>query len=105
MSQSDQNTGNLKEELRVIIPQLEEMRKRKNDRLSQFNEVVEQIQKISKEIFGPGDYTPSDIVVDQNDLSIRKLDELHKQLEALQKKKVCKCLFQGIAHFHCADSL
>eukprot|EP00268_Persea_americana_P059422 TRINITY_DN7288_c0_g1_i15.p1 TRINITY_DN7288_c0_g1~~TRINITY_DN7288_c0_g1_i15.p1 ORF type:complete len:362 (+),score=96.82 TRINITY_DN7288_c0_g1_i15:913-1998(+) len=104
MSQSDQNTGNLKEELRVIIPQLEEMRKRKNDRLSQFNEVVEQIQKISKEIFGPGEYTPCDIVVDQNDLSIRKLDELHKQLEALQKKKSDR-LKQVLDHLNRLNSL
>eukprot|EP00268_Persea_americana_P059420 TRINITY_DN7288_c0_g1_i1.p1 TRINITY_DN7288_c0_g1~~TRINITY_DN7288_c0_g1_i1.p1 ORF type:complete len:675 (+),score=173.77 TRINITY_DN7288_c0_g1_i1:742-2766(+) len=104
LRQSDQNTGNLKEELRVIIPQLEEMRKRKNDRLSQFNEVVEQIQKISKEIFGPGEYTPCDIVVDQNDLSIRKLDELHKQLEALQKKKSDR-LKQVLDHLNRLNSL
>lgn len=91
--QSDQNTGNLKEELRAIIPQLEEMHKRKNDRLNQFNEVLGQMQKISMEIFGPGAYIPSDIVVDQNDLSTRKLDELHKQLQALQNEKVCAHLF------------
>lgn len=90
--QAEQNTGSLKEELRAIVPQVEEMRKRKNDRLNQFNEVLEQIQKISKEIFGPEDYEPSNIAVDETDLSTRRLDELHGQLQVLQKEKVCPYL-------------
>lgn len=92
MLQAEQNTGSLKEELRAIVPQVEEMRKRKNDRLNQFKEVLEQIQKISKEIFGLGDYKPSNFVVDETDLSMRKLDELHGHLLVLQKEKVCPCL-------------
>lgn len=92
MFQAEQNTGSLKEELRAIVPQVEEMRKRRNDRLNQFKEVLEQIQKISKEIFGPGDYKPSNFVVDETDLSMRKLDELHGHLLVLQKEKVCPCL-------------
>ncbi|KAL6008517.1 hypothetical protein ACLOJK_034029 [Asimina triloba] len=85
--QSDQNMGSLKEELKAIVPQLEEMRKRKLDRLNQFLEVMEQIKKISKEIYGPRDYSSSKMVVDESDLSAKKLEEMHTQLQALQKEK------------------
>ncbi|XP_068654195.1 65-kDa microtubule-associated protein 3 isoform X2 [Aristolochia californica] len=84
--QSEQNMGSLKEELKAIVPQLEEMRKRKNERLLQFHEVLEQIQKISREIVEPA-HQMSKTFVDESDLSTRKLDELHRQLEALQKEK------------------
>ncbi|XP_077248895.1 65-kDa microtubule-associated protein 3-like [Tasmannia lanceolata] len=85
--QSDQNVGSLREELETIVPQLEEMRKKKCDTLNQFLEVLDQIQKISKEIFGPAWYNPSMMVSDESDLSIRKLEELHRQLQALQQEK------------------
>ncbi|KAA8533822.1 hypothetical protein F0562_031339 [Nyssa sinensis] len=85
--QPDQNPGSLKEELRAILPQMEEMRKRKNERRKQFLEVLEQIQKISNEIYMPSEYTPSNTVVDETDLSLRKLEELHRELQALQKEK------------------
>ena len=78
----------MKEELRVILPQLEEMQNRKCDRRNQFVEVLEQIQKISNEIYMSSEYTPSKIVVDEADLSLRKLEELHRELQALQKEKV-----------------
>lgn len=87
-SQSDQNAGSLKEELRRILPQVEEMRKRKSDRRNQFLDVLEQIQEISNEIHGSTEYMSSKIVVDENDLSLRKLEELHRQLHDLQKEKV-----------------
>lgn len=61
------------------------MRKRKSDRRNQFVEVQEQIQTISNEIYST-EYTTS--VVDETDLSLRKLEELHTQLLALQKEKV-----------------
>lgn len=86
--QSDQNTGNLKEELRAIVPQLEEMRKRKCDRRNQFLEALEQIHKISTEIYTPLENKLVKTVLDESDLSLKKLDELHRQLQALQKEKV-----------------
>lgn len=85
--QSDQNLGGLKAELRTILPELDEMRKRKSDRKNQFIEVIEQIQKIRDEIFVPTGCTTS-VVVDESDLSLRKLEELHAELQALQKEKV-----------------
>lgn len=85
--QSDQNAGSLKEELRKILPQLEEMRKRKSERRNQFMDVLEEIRSISNEIQGSLEYVPPN-KVDETDLSLRKLEELHKQLHALQQEKV-----------------
>ncbi|KAI4347450.1 hypothetical protein L6164_008263 [Bauhinia variegata] len=85
--QADQNAGSLKEELGRILPELEEMRKRKSERRNQFVEVQEQIQNISNEIYGSREYILSKTVVDEADLSLRKLEEFHRQLHALQKEK------------------
>ncbi len=65
------------------------MRKRKSDRRNQFLDVLEQIQEISNEIYGGSTgYISSKIVEDESDLSLRKLEELHRQLHDLQKEKV-----------------
>ncbi|XP_010536523.1 PREDICTED: 65-kDa microtubule-associated protein 3 isoform X2 [Tarenaya hassleriana] len=85
--QSDQNAGSLKEELGMILPQLEEMQKRKSERRNQFVEVLEQIDKISNEINGQLEHLSSEALIDETDLSLRKLEELHVQLCILQKEK------------------
>ncbi|KAF5959891.1 hypothetical protein HYC85_001100 [Camellia sinensis] len=85
--QSNQSLGSLKEEVRAILPQLEEMRNRKCDRRNQLVEVLDQIQKLSNEINMSCEYIPPCIVVDETDLSLRKLEELHRELMALQKEK------------------
>ncbi|XP_060203445.1 65-kDa microtubule-associated protein 3 [Lycium barbarum] len=85
--QSDQSLGGLKAELRTILPELDEMRNRKSERKNQFIEVTKQIQKIRDEIFRPTGCTSTTVVVDESDLSIRKLEELHAELLALQKEK------------------
>lgn len=94
--QSDQTAGNLKEELRNILPQLEEMRKRKSDRKEQFVQVLEQIQMIKNEIFRSTIYISSKTVVDETDLSLRKLEEFHRELHELQKEKVWISYFSFI---------
>ncbi|KAK9063242.1 hypothetical protein SSX86_017112 [Deinandra increscens subsp. villosa] len=81
--QSDQNSSSLKAELRAILPELEEMKKRKSERRNQFIEVLEQIQKIQMEIYTASYKT----VLDETDLTLRKLEELHVQLQALEKEK------------------
>lgn len=86
--QSDQPAGSLKEELRKIVPQLEEMRKRKSERKNQFFEVSDQIQKISDEINGFAETICTNRNIDETDLSVRKLEELHRQLQILQNEKV-----------------
>ncbi|KAK1305744.1 65-kDa microtubule-associated protein 3 [Acorus calamus] len=86
LRKTDQSGVSLKEELKAIVPQLEEMRKRKSDRRIQFLEVLEKIQKASVEI-GSVDVNMSMMVVDETDLSLKRLEELQKQLQALQKEK------------------
>ncbi|MED6145820.1 hypothetical protein PIB30_028690 [Stylosanthes scabra] len=100
--QSDPNAGSLKEEHARILPQLEEMRKRKSERRNQFIEILEQIQVISMEIYGPREYIPA--VVDETDLSLRKLEDLHKQLQALQIEKSNR-LKQVQEHLYTLNSL
>lgn len=85
--QSDHSSGSLKEELKTIIPQLEEMRKRKRDRRKQFQEVLNEIQKVSHELYKSTELLSSSMAIEETDLSSRKLDELHRQLQALEKEK------------------
>lgn len=98
--QSDQNPGSLKAELRAILPELEEMKKRKSDRRNQFLEVLEQIQKLQKEIYT----TSLNTVLDETDLSLRKLEELHTKLQTLQKEKSDR-LKQVLDHLNTLNSL
>ncbi|GAV89413.1 MAP65_ASE1 domain-containing protein [Cephalotus follicularis] len=85
--QLEQNAGSLKIELSRILPQVEEMRKRRSDRRNQFLEVLEQIQNITNEINGSAEKVSFNMVVDETDMSLRKLEELHRQLHALQTEK------------------
>ncbi|GAB2265344.1 hypothetical protein Dimus_000408 [Dionaea muscipula] len=84
--QIEQKSGSLKEELKVILPQLEEMQKRKLERKKQFSDILEQIQKVSSEIYGSTGYMAKEFV-DDSDLSIRKLEEIQRQLQMLQTEK------------------
>ncbi|KAK1399623.1 65-kDa microtubule-associated protein 3 [Heracleum sosnowskyi] len=85
--QSDQAPGSLKAELKTLYPELEEMQKRKVERRNQFFEVVEEIRKIRSEINESDKPTNISNVIDDADLSLRKLEELHTELQALQKEK------------------
>ncbi|XP_031479318.1 65-kDa microtubule-associated protein 3 [Nymphaea colorata] len=85
LRQQDQNIRSLKEELRAIQPQLEEMQRRKDERVSQFLDVLEKLEKISNEIARPNDVSSGGL--DETDLSLRKLEEFHKHLQMLQKEK------------------
>ncbi|PHT34810.1 65-kDa microtubule-associated protein 3 [Capsicum baccatum] len=84
IKQSDKNQGGLKSELRAVLPELEDMQKRKSERKNQFIEVMKQIQMIKNEIYR---FSSTSLVVDESDLSLRKLEELHTELLALQKEK------------------
>lgn len=84
--QTSQNATSLKKELNIATLQLEEMRMRKNERLSQFVQVMNQKKKISAEI-QPSGQVQNTVNIDESDLSIRKLEEFQRQLEALKKEK------------------
>lgn len=89
--QSDQQSGrSLKDELAKILQKLEEMEKRKSERKTQFIQVIEDIRCVRDEINGESDETcSSDFSVDdESDLSLRKLEELHRELYTLQEQKV-----------------
>ncbi|KAJ4771152.1 Microtubule-associated protein-like [Rhynchospora pubera] len=81
-----QMPSGLQSELSTVVPLLEEMRNRRAERISQFLEVTEQIHKITGEIRSPG-CNQSVITFDESALTTRKLEELHKELQILQKEK------------------
>ncbi|KAL5680277.1 hypothetical protein ACJX0J_006662, partial [Zea mays] len=85
------------------VPYLEEMRKKKVERWDQFVDVIEQIKKVASEI-RPADFVPFRIHVDQSDQSLRKLEELTKELQSLQKEKSDR-LKQVMEHLNTLHSL
>lgn len=60
---------------------------RKDEKLKNFLHVMEQLRSISIEIM-PNECSPSKLVVDESDLSTRKLQEMCSHLELLQEQKV-----------------
>ncbi|XP_058008331.1 65-kDa microtubule-associated protein 3 isoform X1 [Hevea brasiliensis] len=80
-------SAKLKEKLHIIFPVLEELRKRKAQRKKQFLEVLDELKNISKEIFGST--TEDNLyekVLDEDDLSLRRLKELQNHLRELQNE-------------------
>lgn len=70
------------------MPQLEDMMKKRNERKSQFSEVLKQINSISMELAGSNESCLDEVSIDESDLSMKKLDDLRAQLLMLQKEKV-----------------
>ncbi|KAG6465980.1 hypothetical protein ZIOFF_076205 [Zingiber officinale] len=86
----NKSSGTIKEQLSDIAPLLEQLSKKKKDRIREFACVQLEIEKIRGEITGTlkiSDQTESPRV-DEDDLSSKKLDEYHAQLQQLQKEKV-----------------
>uniref|UniRef100_A0A0E0E0V8 65-kDa microtubule-associated protein 8 n=1 Tax=Oryza meridionalis TaxID=40149 RepID=A0A0E0E0V8_9ORYZ len=84
-------TGTLKEQLNSITPALQEMQMRKEARLKQFIEVQTEIQRITSEIAGRPENEA--ITVNQEDLSLKKLEEHQSELQRLKREKsdrLCK---------------
>ncbi|PIA40209.1 hypothetical protein AQUCO_02500125v1 [Aquilegia coerulea] len=81
--------GTLKEQLDSITPALREMQLRKEERVKQFQDVQKHIQKISAEIAGQSEHdnSLSEVKINENDLSLNKLEEYHIELERLHKEK------------------
>lgn len=83
--QLEKPSGTIKEQLAAIAPVLEQLWKQKDERVREFSDVQSQIQKICAEIAGSlNNEAP---VVDESDLSLKKLDEYQSQLQELQKEK------------------
>lgn len=81
--------GTLKEQLDSITPALREMRLRKEERMNKFRAVQGQIQKISAEIAGQSEHNGSSsiVIVNENDLSLKKLEEYQIELLRLHNEK------------------
>ncbi|KAB1215139.1 65-kDa microtubule-associated protein 1 [Morella rubra] len=85
----EKTSGTIKEQLAAIAPALEQLWKQKEERVEEFSDVQAQIQKICGEIAGNLNINnhASTPAVDESDLSLKKLDEYHSQLQELQKEK------------------
>ncbi|KAL1550801.1 65-kDa microtubule-associated protein 3-like isoform X4 [Salvia divinorum] len=93
--QSDRKPESLKAELRMIQPLIEELRKRKNARKNQVSEVLTEMQNIKNEICSSDGVSSNEPPTIEPDLSIKKLEELHRDLRALQmEKKKCQKMTQ-----------
>ncbi|XP_011007613.1 PREDICTED: 65-kDa microtubule-associated protein 1-like [Populus euphratica] len=79
-------SGTIKEQLAAIAPILEQLWEQKAERVKEFSDVQTQIQKICGEIAGNLNINDNP-TVDDADLSLKKLDEYHAQLQELQKEK------------------
>ncbi|KAJ8642503.1 hypothetical protein MRB53_004251 [Persea americana] len=85
----EKSTGTIKEQLATIEPVLEKLWKQKEERIKEFTDIQSQIQKICGEIAGTlkVDEQMGTPIVDEDDLSLKKLDEFQSQLQELQKEK------------------
>ncbi|CAA0387735.1 unnamed protein product [Arabidopsis thaliana] len=77
---------NLKEELENVNVQLDGLRKRKAERMIRFNEVIDQLLKLSLQLGNPTDYLKK-FAAEETDLSLQRLEELRSQLGELQNEK------------------
>ncbi|XP_027360631.1 65-kDa microtubule-associated protein 6-like isoform X5 [Abrus precatorius] len=87
---TEKRCASLKEKLASITPLVEELKKKKDERLKQFVDVKSQIDKISGEIYGfysVNNAMSSITVEDEQDLSLRRLNEYQTHLRTLQKEK------------------
>ncbi|GAA0184128.1 non-motor microtubule binding protein [Lithospermum erythrorhizon] len=82
----EKSSGTIKEQLASITPVLEQLWTQKDERVKEFSDVQSQIQKICGEIAGTSEQADSP-VVDESDLSLKKLAEFHAHLEELHKEK------------------
>ncbi|CAO2829735.1 unnamed protein product [Amaranthus hypochondriacus] len=85
----EKKAGTLRQQIDSLKPALREMRLRKRERMNQFQAVQGQIQKIRVEIAGLSEYddSASSMTVNENDLSLKKLEEYHAELKKLQNEK------------------
>eukprot|EP00249_Psilotum_nudum_P011266 c23068_g2_i1 orf=84-2363(-) len=87
LTQLETRRATLKEQLAALLPLLEDMRQRKEEHLLKFREIKGQIQRIQCEISGSMQSIQLQHAMEEHDLSLRRLDELHEQFRVLQKEK------------------
>ncbi|CAD6272153.1 unnamed protein product [Miscanthus lutarioriparius] len=88
---SEKLGGTLMEQIAKIEPVLEELRRRRDGRVNEFRAIQLQIVRLQAEISGAIDHgDPAAPMVDENDLSLKRLGELKEQLNDLQTEKECR---------------
>ncbi|KAJ3676532.1 hypothetical protein LUZ60_003944 [Juncus effusus] len=85
--QLEKPKGSLKEQVAMIKPTLESLRRKREERIKEFVDVQSEIINIRSEIAGNLNYKSSNVQIDEQDLSLKKLEELRAQLQELQKDK------------------
>ncbi|XP_042482330.1 65-kDa microtubule-associated protein 6-like isoform X2 [Macadamia integrifolia] len=85
-TQTDKHSATLKEQLASVLPLVEDLKMKKEERIKQFSDLKAQIEKMSGEISG---YTQPNgaATMEEQDLSLRKLTEYQTCLHNLQKEK------------------
>ncbi|KAJ4901265.1 65-kDa microtubule-associated protein 6 [Raphanus sativus] len=87
----DKSSKSLKEKLAAVTPLVEDLRIQKEERMKQFSDLKAQIEKISGEISGYSEYLNkgmiSSLTLEEQDLTLRKLNEYQTHLRTLQKEK------------------
>ena len=87
--QSEKLGGTLMEQLAKVEPVLRDLRQKRDERVKEFRAVLLQIVHLQSEISGTIDHgDPTAPVVDENDLSLKRLGALKLQLNELQAEKV-----------------
>ena len=85
----EKGEGNLKQQISAIKPILEDLRSKKEQRIKEFSETQFQIVRICAEIAGNEQSIKSaDPLVNERDLTVKKLGELKAHLHELQNEKV-----------------
>lgn len=77
----------MKEELENVSVQLEELRRKKAERMNRFKEVIDELLSLSFQLGDSTDYLKK-FGGEESDLSLHKLEELRRQLAELQDEKV-----------------
>ena len=92
----------MKQKLASITPVVEDLRMKKEERIKQFAEIKAQVEKISSEISEYNNLNNTlltNLTLDEQDLSLRKLSEYQTHLRSLQKEKVCLLKYEMVMKF------
>lgn len=87
--QSGKKSKSLKLQLASVTPIVEDLKLKKEERTKQFADIKAQIEKITSDISGYGHLVSAatSLVLEEQDLSLRKFTEYQSRLRALQKDK------------------
>ncbi|XP_059655286.1 65-kDa microtubule-associated protein 6-like isoform X2 [Cornus florida] len=87
--QTEKKSTSLREQLALVMPLVEDLKLKKEERIKQFAEIKTQIEKITGEISGYSHLTSAVgfLNLEEQDLSLRKLSEYQTHLQTLQKEK------------------